>query len=154
MIKTMCYIAAATLSHAAYQPPRPPPLARALTGAQIASVISATPATARVGVPVRDLRAWFATTWHSGDTCHYAGAIYCCIQGHTALDDWTPAATPALWRHIRALGESGPPAWRQPLGAHDAYARGATVRHDNKIWRSTIDNNVWEPGIYGWEPAN
>lgn len=147
-------ILAALTLNAAYQPPRPPPLARALSGAQIARVISAAPATARVGVPIRNLRPWSATAWQAGDTCHHAGAIYCCIQGHTALDTWTPSATPALWRHIRNLGESGPPAWRQPLGAHDAYAKGAIVRHADKLWRSTIDNNVWAPGVYGWEPAN
>ena len=23
--------------------------------------------------------------------------------------------------------------------------------HAGKIWRSIVNGNVWEPGIYGWE---
>jgi len=49
---------------------------------------------------------------------------------------------------------SGPPAWRQPLGAHDAYQQGDLVTHNGATWRNTIPNNVWEPGAYGWAPAN
>jgi hypothetical protein len=29
--------------------------------------------------------------------------------------------------------------------------KGDKVRHNNKVWISIIDNNVWEPGVYGWE---
>ena len=36
-------------------------------------------------------------------------------------------------------------------GAHNAYALGAQVTHNGKRWRSTVANNVWEPGAYGWE---
>ena len=28
---------------------------------------------------------------------------------------------------------------------------GDKVRHNEKVWVSTIDNNVWEPGVYGWD---
>ena len=42
------------------------------------------------------------------------------------------------------------PAWSQPQGAHDAYAKGAKVFHSDKHWTSNVDNNVWEPGVYGW----
>lgn len=27
---------------------------------------------------------------------------------------------------------------------------GDKVRHNDKVWISIIDNNVWEPGVYGW----
>lgn len=40
--------------------------------------------------------------------------------------------------------------WKQPLGGHDAYAKGAKVTHKELRWESTADNNVWEPGVYGW----
>ena len=39
------------------------------------------------------------------------------------------------------------------IGAHDAYALGAKVSHKEKHWTSTVANNVWEPGVYGWEEA-
>ena len=42
----------------------------------------------------------------------------------------------------------------QPIGAVDAYAAGAKVAHNGQRWISTVDANVWEPGVYGWEPAN
>ena len=42
------------------------------------------------------------------------------------------------------------PAWVQPLGAHDAYPIDSRVSHKGKRWTSTVDNNVWEPGVYGW----
>ena len=45
----------------------------------------------------------------------------------------------------------------RPLGAHDAYSKGAKVSHNGKKWTSDSDGNVWEPGVYGWteyvEPA-
>jgi len=43
------------------------------------------------------------------------------------------------------------PKWVQPTGAHDAYAIGAIVRHNGQLWISTVNSNVWEPSVYGWE---
>lgn len=40
--------------------------------------------------------------------------------------------------------------WVQPTGATDAYAKNAKVTYNGKTWVSTIDNNVWAPGVYGW----
>jgi hypothetical protein len=25
------------------------------------------------------------------------------------------------------------------------------VKHNGYIWISVVDNNSWEPGVYGWE---
>ena len=46
------------------------------------------------------------------------------------------------------------PKWVQPLGAHDAYAKGARVRHNGKTWESIINANVWAPGVYGWQEVS
>jgi hypothetical protein len=27
---------------------------------------------------------------------------------------------------------------------------GDKVSHNDKHWESQVDNNVWEPGVYGW----
>jgi hypothetical protein len=43
--------------------------------------------------------------------------------------------------------------WKQPLGAEDSYILGAIVLHNDITWRSTIINNVWEPGVSGWVNA-
>lgn len=45
----------------------------------------------------------------------------------------------------------GPEEWVQPTGAHDAYALEAIVAHNGKTWESTVEDNVWEPGVYGWK---
>ena len=46
------------------------------------------------------------------------------------------------------------PEWVQPTGAHDAYNIGDKVTHNGKTWVSDVDNNVWEPGVYGWKCIN
>ena len=83
-----------------------------------------------------------------GDRAQYNELLYRCIQPHTSQDDWTPDVVPALW--VRTSTEEWP-EWVQPTGAHDAYASGDKVSHNSKHWISTVDANVWEPGVYGWE---
>lgn len=83
----------------------------------------------------------------TGDRVQYEGTLYKCVQAHTSQADWTPPATPALWTAV-SLDEY--PAWVQPTGAHDAYGKGDKVTHNGKRWTSDVDNNTWEPGVYGW----
>lgn len=61
---------------------------------------------------------------------------------------YPPEQVPAVWKRV-FLEEY--PEWVQPQGAHDAYAKGAKVTHNGKKWISTVDNNVWEPGVHGWD---
>lgn len=84
----------------------------------------------------------------AGQRVRYADKLYRCEQAHTSQSDWTPPKAPALWTEISVQEW---PEWRQPTGAQDAYAEGDKVSHNNKHWISTLDGNVWEPGIYGWE---
>lgn len=84
----------------------------------------------------------------------YADKLYRCVQSHTSQTDWTPDATPALWTEVAKPGEI--PVWKQPTGAQDAYMRGDKVHYpgkDDPVYISTVDNNVWEPGVYGWDLA-
>ena len=85
------------------------------------------------------------------DRVQYGGALYKCVQAHTSQADWTPDATPALWV---AVSIEEYPEWVQPTGAHDAYNKGDKVTHNGKTWVSDVDNNVWEPGVYGWKCIN
>ena len=82
------------------------------------------------------------------DRYQYNDKLYKCVQAHTTQADWTPDKTPALWVEV-SLDEF--PEWKQPAGAHDAYAKGDKVKHNDKKWESTVDANVWEPGVYGWD---
>lgn len=81
------------------------------------------------------------------DRYQYSDKLYKCVQAHTTQADWTPDKTPALWVEV-SLDEF--PEWKQPAGAHDAYAKGDKVKHNDKKWESTADANVWEPGVHGW----
>jgi hypothetical protein len=49
-------------------------------------------------------------------------------------------------------GSSEYPAWVQPTGAHDTYTTGDIVTYQEALWISTIANNSWAPGVYGWSP--
>lgn len=83
-----------------------------------------------------------------GDRIKYHDILYKCVQAHTSQASWTPDLTPALWTRV-SIEEY--PEWIQPTGVQDAYMLGDKVTHLEKRWVSTADNNVWEPGVYGWD---
>lgn len=94
--------------------------------------------------------AWDAAgTYEAGDRVRYADVLYKCLTAHTAQESWTPDVSPSLWVRVDNPAEEWP-QWRQPQGSTDAYGLGAKVSHNGKRWTSTVDNNVWEPGVYGW----
>lgn len=78
--------------------------------------------------------------------------LYRVIQAHVSQADWNPAALPALYEKL-GFSPSGLPLWTQPLSAADAYQAGDMAWHQARKWVSQADNNVWEPGVYGWEEA-
>ncbi len=87
-----------------------------------------------------------------GQIRQHGGKLYKCLQAHASQEGWTPDAAPSLWVAISDPAEEWP-AWSQPIGAQDAYPLGAKVSHEGNHWVSSTDNNVWEPGVYGWEEA-
>lgn len=99
--------------------------------------------------------AWATDNSYTTDErVSYAEKLYRCVQSHTSQADWTPDATPALWTEVAKPGEI--PVWKQPTGAQDAYQKGDKVHYPGKsdpVYVSTVDNNVWEPGVYGWDLA-
>ena len=85
----------------------------------------------------------------------YRDKLYRVVQAHTTQAGWEPDITPALFTEVPKPGEI--PVWRQPAGAHDAYAKGDKVHYpgaDGPVWVSDVDNNVWAPGVYGWTEVN
>ena len=87
------------------------------------------------------------TDYVIGDRRQYNGILWKCIQNHHSQDDWTPDVAVSLWARTSAEEY---PEWIQPTGASDAYMTGDKVSHNEKHWVSDVDNNVWEPGVYGW----
>ena len=82
-----------------------------------------------------------------GELLYYKNELYRVNQDHVTQNDWAPDITPALFTRI-SLDEY--PEWVQPTGAQDAYNMGDKCNHNSKHWVSTLDGNVWEPGVYGW----
>lgn len=82
-----------------------------------------------------------------GDKRSFDSTNYECIQAHYTQAQWTPPATPSMWRTVR----EGAEPWVQPQGAHDAYQINDMCTHNGSTWTSIAANNVWEPGVYGWE---
>ena len=82
------------------------------------------------------------------DRVQYGGILYKCVQAHTSQADWTPDATPALWKTV-SLDEY--PEWVQPTGAHDAYNIGDKVTYNGQHYVCTSNANVYAPDVYGWQ---
>lgn len=95
--------------------------------------------------------AWSAAgDYDAGERVRFGGALYKCLQGHTAQADWTPTAAPSLWAKVLTSDTGEPLPWEQP-DSTNPYMKDDKVTHGGKTWVSTLDNNVWEPGVYGWE---
>jgi chitodextrinase len=84
-----------------------------------------------------------------GDRILYEDVLYKVLQNHTSQETWTPIDAPSLFAKVLIPDEDIIPEWVQP-DSTNAYMKGDKVTHNGKTWTSDIDNNVWEPGIYGW----
>lgn len=78
-----------------------------------------------------------------------SGKLWRCLQDHASQDGWEPESTPSLWAKVLIPDETVIPEWEQP-DSTNPYMTGDKVTHNGVTWESTIDNNVWEPGVYGW----
>lgn len=85
-----------------------------------------------------------------GDRVRYEEVLYSVLQAHTSQDDWTPDIAVSLFAKVLIPDPGVIPDWEQPSSTNP-YMIGDKVRHVEKIWISTIDNNVWEPGVWGWD---
>ena len=89
------------------------------------------------------------------------GALWNVIQAFDrSVFNLALATYPALVRQARVPGEIVP--WSQPIDQFDAYklanpftGQPDMVLHLGQTWRVTqgdgSGNNVWEPGVFGWE---
>ena len=79
----------------------------------------------------------------------YEDKLYKVLIAHTSQSSWTPDISPSLFAEVLIPNPSIIPEWVQPSSTN-AYMKGDKVTHNGKTWESYIDNNVWEPGVYGW----
>lgn len=93
--------------------------------------------------------AWAAGVSYAVDEIvRHGGSLYKVVQAHTSQADWAPPDVPSLFAKITPPGLIA--EWVQPTGAHDTYSLGDLVTHVGQTWKSIVDNNSWEPGVYGW----
>jgi chitodextrinase len=85
-----------------------------------------------------------------GDRVLYKGILYKALIAHISQADWTPDVAPSLFAKVLIPDVNVIPEWEQP-DSTNPYKTGDKVTHNDKTWVSTIDNNVWEPGVYGWD---
>jgi len=94
--------------------------------------------------------------WHEeipyviGDRVRYNDVLYKCVQAHTATDAWNPSIAVSLWAEVLIPDPEIIPDWVQP-DSTNPYMKGDKVKHNNKVWESDIDYNVFEPGAIGTE---
>lgn len=84
-----------------------------------------------------------------GERVLYNETLYKVLTAHTSQADWMPNVAPSLFAKVLIEDSNIIPEWEQP-DSTNPYMQGDKVTHNGKIWVSDIDNNVWEPSIYGW----
>lgn len=84
------------------------------------------------------------------DRVLYNEVLYKVLIGHTSQTDWTPDNAPSLFTKVLIPDENIIPEWEQP-DSTNPYMMGDKVIYNGVIWVSIIDNNVWQPSVYGWE---
>lgn len=86
-----------------------------------------------------------------GDRIRYNGVLYKCLEDNNAIMEAPPSVIPSVWTKIFAEAVSEEiPAWEQPEEGN-GYADGDRVIHNDIIYISQVDNNIWEPGTAGTE---
>ena len=90
--------------------------------------------------------------YKTGDRFIFENKFYKVLQDHTSQSDWTPDTASSLYVEI-ADPSNEYPEFKQPTGAHDAYAKGSKVTFEGKKYVSLIDANTWSPSAYsqGWQ---
>lgn len=79
----------------------------------------------------------------------YNEVLYKVLLDHTSQADWTPEVAPSLFAKV-LTSETEILEWVQP-DSTNPYMIGDKVTHNGETWVSVVDNNVWQPSVYGWE---
>lgn len=103
---------------------------------------------------IERMESWFPEwdgeghAYEVGNLVSYGYVLYRCIQPHTSQQTWNPVDAASLWAKV-LTDPDVPQPWEQPSSTNP-YMKGDRVTHVGHTWVSDIDNNVWEPGVFGW----
>ena len=89
----------------------------------------------------------------TGQRVLHNAVLYKVLQDHTSQETWTPEAAPSLFAKVLIPDAETIPEWEQP-DSTNPYSKGDKVTHNGKTWVSDYDNNVWEPGVFGWSEVS
>lgn len=86
-----------------------------------------------------------------GQYIRYESILYKVLTNHTTQANWTPSETPSLFAKV-LVDPTGETIleWEQP-DSTNPYMTGNKVTYNGKTYVCKIDNNVWQPDVYGWE---
>lgn len=87
--------------------------------------------------------------YKAGYKLRYNDTLYKVLQDHTSQADWIPDVSLSLFAKVLIPDANVITEWEQP-DSTNPYMTGDKVTHNSKTWVSDVDNNVWEPGEYGW----
>lgn len=95
------------------------------------------------------------TADHVGFPVQDGDQVYTILQPHTPANNpgVRPADLPALYSIKHTTDPKKAKAYLVPNGTSGMYMTGDCTVEDGRVYRSTIDNNVWAPSGYpaGWE---
>ena len=90
-----------------------------------------------------------------GTPYKYADQVYKLWQAHDATNqpDWTPDKAVSLWDICHTTDPAKAKPYVTPQGTRGMYQTGDVCTEGGKLYRSTMENSVWEPSAYpqGWE---
>ena len=95
--------------------------------------------------------AWkVEVNYTAGDRVLYNDILYKVLQNHISQETWAPDVAVSLFAKVLIPDVDTVYEWEQS-DSTNPYMNGDKVTYNGKTWISTVDNNVWEPGSYGWK---
>lgn len=103
--------------------------------------------------------AWSETAVYTADMVGWpvrdGDQVYTILMAHTPANNpgSRPADLPAIYSRKHTTDSKRAKPWMAPNGTSGVYMTGDCAVDAGHIWRSNIDNNVWQPTAYpaGWE---
>ena len=86
-----------------------------------------------------------------GQYIRYEGVLYKVLTAHTTQANWMPSIATSLFAKV-LVDPTGTTVleWEQP-DSTNPYMTGDKVTYNGKTYICKVDNNVWQPDVYGWE---